>query len=45
MDYKEDFIHDFEAKLKESIAVANEQFKNGEYMTLDEFESKVDTAL
>ena len=42
-DYKDDFIHNFEVQLKQSIEIADKQFKSGEYMTLDEFESKLDT--
>ena len=42
-DYKDDFIHNFKVQLMQSIEIADKQFKSGEYMTLDEFESKLDT--
>ncbi|NQY36500.1 MAG: hypothetical protein HRT37_16300 [Alteromonadaceae bacterium] len=42
-DYRDDFIHNFEVQLKQSIEIADKQFKTGECITLDEFESKLDT--
>ena len=42
-DYRDDFINNFEVQLKQSIEIADKQFKTGECMTLDEFESKLDT--
>ena len=42
-DYRDDFINNFEVQLKQSIEIADKQFKTGECITLDEFESKLDT--
>ena len=41
IDQKDDFICEFKSKLKQSLATAQTQLKNGQSMNFDDFKERV----